>query len=153
MNKEKRDAYINRYYNKTDKQKESSINYQKRKIQNGTDPIIKQMMAITEQHVKYYDSDFYIHDYTYRQMYNGHFLWIVRDSGTHFIPLALRDFLPEAKTWVPEESFKAIIRSTRIKYICLYDGNSELKKLSLNQAKEIITKYANKIYSETGILL
>lgn len=79
------------FYAFTDEQKENYIKITDAKIANSGDPALKKMRNLVRRHLKKYQSDFYVHDVTlYYRAKGAPFLWILRDSGTHFINLRIR---------------------------------------------------------------
>jgi len=128
------------FYDLTDEEKIRFIKKMKRKIINGNDVLLKEMMFIVDEEVMTYEEDFYVDDIELLKDVekDESVLWIVRNHGTHFIYLS-KDSFNTAGEWTNTEYFRAIIRNCKRRicgYYLIEKGN--LKKINEKSAFAVL---------------
>lgn len=100
------------FYDKTEEEQFRFIKNMKRKIANGDNALLKQMMSIVDEEVMSYEADFYVHDVELLKEIEDDeaVLWIVRNRGTHFVFLSNDSFNSKGE-WATAEYFKAILHN------------------------------------------
>lgn len=92
-------------------------------------PELIKMQKIVTKHLSHYQNDFYLHDLHSYLEGDKKGLWLLRDSGTHFIQMG--------KSFSAEDMvvYKDYVRCN--KYFYLID-HGEIKKLSLEKAYQLL---------------
>ncbi|PFK99808.1 hypothetical protein COJ01_17195 [Priestia megaterium] len=92
-------------------------------------PELLEMEKVVSRHLSHYQNDFYLHDlYSYLEG-DKKGLWLLRDSGTHFIQMG-ESFSAEDMV-----VYKDYVRCN--KYFYLID-HGEIKKLSLDKVYQLL---------------
>lgn len=92
-------------------------------------PELLEMEKIVSKHLDHYVNDFYIHDLFAYLKGDKKAIWLLRDTGTHYIPL-LDNFEPKSI-----EFYKASIRAN--KYFYLID-KGQIKEITWDRVNLII---------------
>lgn len=134
---------VKTYYGHSDEERIKLISKIEKKIKCSENPLLLQMIQIVESQVKHYKADFFIHDIAALIDYQEDFIWIIRDSGTHFIPLNDPTLLKDGK-WLWKEHYKAIENCERILSYYHYNvKNEKMKKINSKKSEEIIKEYTD----------
>lgn len=133
----------NTFYNFSNEEKQSYINYVKNKIKKHA--LLSKMHNIVNRKMIGYKTDFYVHD-TYIILNDSHksknFLWMVRDTGTDLINLnfnSLED-KKQALNWINaclsnSKHDVYLINSNNLKRLGEYHNLNKEELLSLIQKK------------------
>lgn len=128
------------FYDMTDEEKNRYIKKMKRKIANGNDTLLQEMMSIVDEEVMKYEEDFYVDDIELLKDVekDESVLWIVRNHGTHFIYLS-KDSFNKKGEWDNAEYFRAIIQNYKNR-ICGYYliEKGKLKKINEKSAFAVL---------------
>lgn len=108
---------------------------------------ITQMMNIVESKVKHYKSDFYIHDMQLFHTYDVSFLWVVRESGTHWINIENQMVLDNGESG-NLSYLKAIMKLPRVRAVYHYDKSTHLlQKINLEKAISLVSHTSELVLS------
>lgn len=133
---------MNNFYEVKDKTRIKKMHQIRDIILESNSDLLKKMLYIVHQDVQYYMIDFYKHDIEKLAEYEGTFIWIVRESGTHLIPLQEEKICSDG-SWLWEHEYNAICQVARIKDFYYYNGK-ELLKINKEKANKIINEYKEK---------
>lgn len=126
------------YYNLSTLEKEEIMERVKKAIKRKNSDLLNTMMSVVEKHLLSYKQDFYIHDIELIHQHDVSFLWLVRDSGTHWLNLENHHMVSE-KMSLNETDFEYHARQSRI--IAYYYYNKHTKtfsKVNVQKARTLI---------------
>lgn len=122
---------LNDFYKLEDKEQKKYIERIKKEIKKSDNEVLKKMDRIVKRNVKQYQSDFYLHDICLMNEHPGPFLWLIRESGTDFIPL--ENINNNLISW-----YDAVKKINTDFY---FYNRKTLKKINIEEADKIINEY------------
>jgi len=133
------------YYDLSTLEKAEIMERVKKAIKRKNSELLNSMTTVVEKHLTHYKQDFYIHDIELIHQHDVSFLWLVRDSGTHWINLE-NHYMVSEKISFNEDVFEIYARQERI--IAFYYYNKVTKmftKINEQKARTLIKQQYEKM--------